>query len=142
MLTSRCLDAVTGGMILSRRECPDARAQPKITFRLCGVLETTHCCQVSGAAWASTSGVPDLCNPESVASWYPQTPGEHRSMCCGCGEVGSHLAGRVGCMVGLLVTLVQVPKFPEMVFGKKRVARMLLAVFSAAKWYFCVGPGV
>lgn len=113
MGTSECPDAVTGGMTLSRRECPDARAQPKTTFRLCGVLETTHCCQTSGAAWASTSGVPDLCNPESVASWCPQTPGEHRSMCCGCGEVGSRLAGRVGCMVGLLVTPVRVPKFPS-----------------------------
>lgn len=41
MGTSGCPDAVTGGMMLSRRECPDARAQPKTTFRLCGVLETT-----------------------------------------------------------------------------------------------------
>lgn len=69
MGTNGCLDAATGGSMLSGRECPDARAQPKITFHPCGVLETTHWCQTSGAAWASTSEVPDLCNPESVASW-------------------------------------------------------------------------
>lgn len=72
----------------------------------------------------------------------PQTPGEHRSMCPGCGEVGRRLADRLDCTAGLLVTPVRGPKFPEKVGGKKGVVHTLLAVFFAAKWYFCVAENL
>jgi hypothetical protein len=142
--TGRCYNAVTCGLLLSGQKCSGAKTQSKITYDPCDMLEimdnpptAVKCQQLPGQIplGFQTCAIPKAGPATAPDSWRTQ------DNACGCGEVGSHVAGRVGCSAGLSATPMRVHKFPEKACCKKGMPHKLPRVFSAAKWHFCVAYG-